>query len=42
MNTASGIITLCLWPSGMPDGHKHTVIIPKVVLTLILLMWRIG
>ena len=30
--SSSGIITLRWWPSGMPDGHQHRVIIPEVVL----------
>jgi len=32
INTTSGIISLCQWPSGIPDGHWHRVIIPGVVL----------
>ena len=29
--TASGIITLCRWPSGARDGHLQSVMIPKAV-----------
>jgi len=29
--TASGIITLCRWPSGTPDGHLQSVMIPDAV-----------
>jgi len=29
--TASGIITLCRWPSGAPDGHLQNVMIPDAV-----------
>jgi len=32
VNTASGIVTLCKWPSGAPDGHLQTVTIPDAVL----------
>ena len=42
INTASGIVTVSKWPSGAPDVHLLTVTIPDAVLTLILLMWRIG
>jgi len=24
INTAPGIVTLCKWPFGAPDGHLHT------------------
>jgi hypothetical protein len=41
INTASGIVTLSKWPSGAPDGHLLTVMIPDAVLTLNLLTWRI-
>ena len=33
MNTAYGIVTLCKWPSGAPDGHLQRVTIPDAVLT---------
>ena len=29
--TASGIITLCRWPSRAPDGDLQSVMIPEVV-----------
>ena len=29
--TASGVITLCRWPSGAPDGHLHSVMTPDAV-----------
>jgi len=29
--TASGIITLCRWPSGARDGHLQSVMIPDAV-----------
>jgi len=29
--TASGIVTLCRWPSGVPDGHLQSVTIPDAV-----------
>ena len=32
MNTASGIVTICKWPSGAPDGHLQRVTIPDAVL----------
>ena len=32
VNTASGIVTLCKWPSGAPDGHLKRVTIPDAVL----------
>jgi hypothetical protein len=32
MNAASGIITLCRWPSGALDGHVRSVTIPDAVL----------
>ena len=32
MNTSSGIVTLCNWPSGAPDGHLQRVTIPDAVL----------
>jgi len=32
INTASGTVTLCRWPSGAPDGHLQTVTIPDAVL----------
>ena len=32
INTASGIVTLCKWPSGAPDGHLQTVTTPDAVL----------
>ena len=32
INTASGIVTLCKWPSGEPDGHLQRVTIPDAVL----------
>ena len=32
INTASGIVTLCKWPSGAPDGHLQGVTIPDAVL----------
>jgi len=32
INPASGIVTVCKWPSGAPDGHLQTVTIPDVVL----------
>jgi len=28
--TASGITTLCRWPSGVPDGHLQGVVIPDI------------
>ena len=31
-NTTSGIVTLCKWPSGVPDGHFQRVKIPDAVL----------
>jgi hypothetical protein len=31
-NTASGIVTLCRWRSGVPDGHLQRVTIPDAVL----------
>ena len=31
-NTSSGIVTLCKWPSGAPDGHLQRVTIPDAVL----------
>ena len=40
-NTASGIVTLCKWPSGAPDGHLQRVIIPGAALVKFdLLMMR--
>ena len=32
INTASGMVTLCKWSSGVPGGHLQTVTIPDVVL----------
>ena len=32
VNTAFGIVTLCKWPSGAPDGHLLRVTIPDTVL----------
>ena len=32
INVASGINTLCKWPSGAPDGHLKRVVIPDSVL----------
>ena len=32
INTASGIVTLCKWPSGASDGHLQRVTIPDAVL----------
>ena len=32
VNTASGIVTVCKWPSSAPDGHLQTVMIPDAVL----------
>ena len=32
INTASGIVTLCKWSSGAPDGHLQRVTIPDAVL----------
>ena len=32
INTASGIVTLCKWPSVAPDGHLQRVKIPDAVL----------
>ena len=32
INTASGIVTLCKWPSDAPDGQLHRVTIPDAVL----------
>jgi hypothetical protein len=32
INTASGIVTLCRWPSGAPDGHLQILTIPDAVL----------
>jgi len=32
INTASGIVPLCKWPSGAPDGHLRRVTIPDAVL----------
>jgi hypothetical protein len=29
--TASGIVTVCRWPSGAPDGHLQSVTIPDAV-----------
>ena len=34
MNTAYGIVILCKWPSGAPDGHLQRVTIPDAVLNL--------
>ena len=31
INTASGIVTLCKWPSGAPDGHLQRVKISRFV-----------
>ena len=31
INTASGVVTLCKWPSGTPDGHLQRVTIPDAV-----------
>ena len=32
INTASGIVALCKWPSGAPDGHLQRVTIPDAIL----------
>ena len=32
MNTASGMVTLCKWPSGALDGHLESVAIADAVL----------
>ena len=32
INTASGMVTLCKWPSGAPDGHLQSVTIPDTVV----------
>ena len=32
IDTASGIVTLCKWPSGTPNGHLQTETIPDTVL----------
>jgi len=32
INTASGVVTPCKWPSGTPDGHLQGVTIPDAVL----------
>ena len=32
MNTASGIITLCKWPSDEPDSHLQILTIPNAVV----------
>jgi hypothetical protein len=32
INTTSGIVSLCRWQSGAPDGHLQSVTIPDAVL----------
>ena len=32
INTASGIVTLCKWPSGALDSHLQKVTIPDAIL----------
>jgi len=32
IDAASGIVTLCKWTSGAPEGHLQTVTIPDAVL----------
>jgi hypothetical protein len=32
INTASGLVTLCNWPSGAPDGQLQRVSIPDAEL----------
>jgi hypothetical protein len=32
INTAYGIVTVCRWPSGEPDGHLQSVTISDAVL----------
>jgi hypothetical protein len=32
INAASGIVILCKWPSGAPDGYLQRVTIPDVAL----------
>jgi len=40
-DAASGIVTLCKWPSGAPDGHLQRLTIPDAVLVKFsLLMMR--
>jgi len=34
INTASGIVTLCKRPFGVPDGHLQRVTMPDAVLVL--------
>jgi len=35
---ASGIVTVCKWPSGPPDGHLQTLTIPDAVLMQFVLL----
>ena len=32
INTVNGIVTVCKWPSGTPDGHLQRVTKPDAVL----------
>jgi len=32
INTATGMVTLCKWPSGAPDGHLQRMTIPDALL----------